>query len=172
MVVFNQMSCVTIARPLILHASGPRVCSGECPPSSSSAQYFPQKTMMKASILTTQTCLSVPKVLQRPELAPSTYFSRCPPLFVPETLPLSSFRVCQPTTVPLLPLPPCLAEPSAFIPALCICSQASSEDICRAARRRWLPSSEIKHWIMSPAPKLSCCASHPASPPPQPAPLK
>lgn len=67
---------------------------------------------------------------------------------------------------------PCWAEASAFIPALCICSQASSEYICRAARRRWLPPSEIKHWIISPAPKLSCCASHPASPPPQPAPLK
>lgn len=135
-------------------------------------------------MLLTQT---YPKVLERLELASSTCcsnpFCHLSPrhsakviFLLPSrrvwTLPLSSPTVCQPT-MPLLPSAhPAWQSLLPFIPALYICSQASSQYICRAVRHQWLPPSEIKHWIMSPAPKLSCCVIHPASPPPQPPPLK
>lgn len=53
----------------------------------------------------------------------------------------SVLRVCQPTIVPLLPVPtPGWQSLLPFIPALCVRSWASSEDICsQAARRQWLP---------------------------------
>lgn len=143
LVVFNQMSCVTIfSTPQVL------VYAVENIPLACHLVSTSLSKTMKASILLTQTCPSVPKVLEMRSRCLSLRHCLCPPS----------------TLVPLLPCPPAWQSLLPFIPALCFGPQASPAYISRAVRRRRLPLSEVKHWIMSPAPEIFCWCLPPSLP--------
>ena len=94
-----------------------------------------------------------------------------PPSLLPQGQSLDSCCLCPAScicakTPPVTAHPPPGARPPAFhsCPFAFAPRPGASTSICRALRQQWLSPSEIKHRIMSPAPKFSRCVIHPTSP--------